>query len=78
MSMITRLTFAITLGALLLSGGHLISQTAVIAVEKTPEQQLAELKAANAELLKKQKESSAKLDLLLKDAEQLRIFSKRS
>lgn len=77
MNTITRLTFATALAALLLSGGQLTSQTQVVAVEKTPEQRLVELKAANAELLEQQKASREKLDLLLKEAEQLRIFSKR-
>ena len=75
--MINRLTLITAAVALCLSGGALISQTQVIAVEKSPEQRLAELKAINAELLEKQKATQEKLDLLLKEAEQLRIFSKR-
>ncbi len=74
---IAHLTLAATLATLLLTGGRLISQTQPL-VAKSPEQRLAELKAANAELLKKQATTQERLDALLKDAEQLRIFAKRS
>jgi hypothetical protein len=39
---------------------------------------LEEMKAANAELLKKQEATLQRLDELQQDAEQLKIFSKRS
>ncbi|HWL54919.1 MAG TPA: hypothetical protein VNQ90_20925 [Chthoniobacteraceae bacterium] len=42
------------------------------------EQILTELKAANAALLEKQKATLQRLEQLEKQAEQLRIFSKRS
>lgn len=45
---------------------------------RTVEQTLAELKAANILLLQKQKETLERLEHLEKQADQLRIFSKRS
>jgi len=45
---------------------------------KTLEQTLTELKAANAALLEKQKATLQRLEQLEKQADQLRIFAKRS
>ena len=45
---------------------------------KSPQEQLAALKASNAELLKKQQQTLQKLDALKQQAEQLRIWAKRS
>lgn len=57
---------------------RLVSQEAPAARAKTPLQQLAELKAANAALLERQQKTLQKLDELQKQADQLRIFTKRS
>ncbi len=82
-----RLAMAATLALLFGSGGTLLSQTsqdqpapeqAQAAGPQTPEQRLAELKAANAALLKQQAATLEQLDALIKEAEQLRIFAKRS
>ena len=45
---------------------------------KSPTEQLLALKASNAELLKKQQQTLQKLDDLKQQAEQLRIWAKRS
>ena len=66
---------AITL-AFFASGARLNSQES--AVGSSPRQLLAALKASNTELLQKQEKTLQKLDELKKQAEQLRILSKRS
>ena len=48
------------------------------ALALSPQQLLAALKASNAELLKKQQQTLQKLDEIKQQAEQLRIWSKRS
>ena len=63
--------FALCLAALLPAG--LNSQQRVAT---TPEM-LRAIQAGNAELLKRQAATLEKLDALLKDADQIRIFSKR-
>jgi len=72
---IPSLGLAITL-ALLASGARLNSQES--AAGASPRQLLAALKASNAELLQKQEKTLQKLDELKKQAEQLRILTKRS
>jgi hypothetical protein len=47
-------------------------------VPKTPLQMLTELKAANEALLQSQQKTLEKLELLKTQADQLRIFTKRS
>lgn len=64
------------LAALFVSDARLHSQVPA-PVAKTPEQILTEAKAANAALLEKQKATLERLDALQKEAEQLRIFTKR-
>ena len=44
---------------------------------QAPRQALSALRDSNAELLKKQQQTLQKLEALKKEAEQLRIFSKR-
>ncbi|MEI8235303.1 MAG: hypothetical protein WCH57_11560 [Verrucomicrobiota bacterium] len=48
------------------------------ALPKTPEQRLAVLKTANAELLQRQQKTLQKLDEIKQQADQLRIMTKRS
>lgn len=62
-------------GAFLISGARLNSQEVAL---KSPLDPLLALKASNAELLKKQEASLKKLEELKKQAEQLRIFTKRA
>lgn len=45
---------------------------------RTPEQRLAKLYAINAQILKRQAATLEKLEKLEREAEQLRIFTKRS
>ena len=75
----SRLTLATTLAALLFTGGWLNSQTPIRDdPSKSPAQRLADVKAANTALLEKQKASLERLAALQKEAEQLRIFTKRN
>jgi|GEM_PF-3035229 len=48
------------------------------ATAKPAMERLIELRETNAELLKRQKATQEQLDALIKEAEQLRIFTKRS
>lgn len=73
----TRLTLSTALAALCLSGGKVNSQIPNQVVVKSPEETLADIKAANEALLQKQKATLERLDALQKEAEQLRIFVKR-
>ena len=64
--------------AFLFPTGRLNSQYAAPGtLPKTPEQSMAEVKAANAALLEKQKATLQRLDTLQQEADQLRIWSKR-
>jgi len=62
------------LGVLFIGAGHLESQGTR---PQSPEQAMQTIKASNAALLEKQKATLQKLDDLGKEADQLRIFSKR-
>ena len=65
------------LAAFFASPARLNSQESAAAA-KSPQQLLAALKASNAELLQKQQQTLKKLDEIKQQAEQLRIWSKRS
>ncbi len=54
------------------------SQSAAPAAPKTPLEALQQMKAANAALVEKQNATLLKLDEIGKDAQQLKIFGKRS
>jgi len=60
------------------STAHINSQGAPVAGQKSAQESLTALKAANAELLQKQQKTLQKLDELKQLAEQLRIMAKRS
>ena len=64
--------------ALVASPVRLHSQGTDATAVKTPLQTLVELKAANEALLQKQQKTLQKLDEIKLQAEQLRIFTKRS
>ena len=70
------LTVVTALGFFFLAGAPLNSQEAA-ALPKTPEQQLAAMKTANAELLQRQQKTLEKLDEIKQQADQLRIMSRR-
>ena len=74
----SRLALPTALAALCLSGGKLNSNEPGAVMAKTPEESLAEIKAANEALIAKQKAALQRLEALQKEAEQLRIFVKRS
>jgi len=65
------------LALLLASGGPLRSQQP-LAESKTPETRLQEIRAAQEALLKAQAATLQRLEALEKEADQLRIFAKRS
>jgi len=65
-------------GAFFASEARLNSQGMAAPVAKSPQELLAVLKASNNELLQKQQKTLEKLDELKKEADQLRIMSKRS
>lgn len=70
-----RMLIAITAaGVLLLGVGNIESQSAR---PQSPEQALTAIKTANAALLEKQKATLQKLDDLNKEADQVRIYTKR-
>lgn len=73
----SRLTLSTAIAALWLSGGKLNSEEPGVMVVKSPEESLAEIKAANEALIAKQKAALERLEALQKEAEQLRIFVKR-
>ena len=64
--------------ALFVSPVRLHSEGAAAATVQTPQQALVELRAANEALLQKQLKTLQKLDEIKTQAEQLRIFTKRS
>lgn len=66
----------LTLAALLALGLQLHSQAPVVV--KSPLQTLQAIKQKNQELIEKQTATLQKLEALAKDAEQLKIFGKRS
>lgn len=66
----------LTLAALLALGLHLHSQAPAAA--KSPLQTLQAIKQKNQELIDRQTATLLKLEALEKDAEQLKIFGKRS
>ena len=66
----------LTLAALLALGLQLHSQAPVVA--KSPLQTLQAIKQKNQELIEKQTATLQKLEALANDAEQLKIFGKRS
>lgn len=72
------LVVAALVGAAWLTPARLHSQEQPPAAPKTALARLVALKAANAELLQKQEKSLEKLDELQKQADQLRIWTKRS
>ncbi len=65
-----------TLAGILAMGANLHSQAP--AVPKSPLQILQAMKAKNQELIDKQQQTLLQLDTLEKEAEQLKIFAKRS
>lgn len=72
----TLLSLVLSAATLLALGSTLHSQAPVAA--KSPQQILQAVKLKNQELLEKQAVTLQKLDELEKDAEQLKIFAKRS
>ena len=77
MNRLTLLLAVTALAALLASEARLNSQENAAAAQ-SPKELLLSLRASNAELLKKQQQTLQKLDELKQQAEQLRIWSKRS
>ncbi|MDD5351380.1 MAG: hypothetical protein PHQ12_14305 [Chthoniobacteraceae bacterium] len=76
-SSLSLLVAVTALGVFFGSMPRLGSQEAAVR-PKTPEQQLAALKAANAELLQRQQKTLQKLDDIKQQADQLRTLTKRS
>ncbi len=76
-SPLTGLTLCTAAALLLFSVPRLNSQFAPPAPQ-TPEQALLAIKAANIALLEKQQATLTRLDALDKEAQQLRIFTKRN
>ena len=75
MNRLSPLIAVTALAALFASEARLNSQESAA---KSPREQLLALKISNAELLKKQRQTLQKLDELKLQAEQLRIWAKRS
>ena len=73
----TLLSLTLSVAALLALGLNLHSQAPVPAA-KSPLQTLQAMKLKNQELIEKQTATLQKLDAIEKDAEQLKIFGKRS
>ena len=72
----TLLSLTLSLAALLALGINLHSQ--VPAAAKSPLETLRAMKLKNQELIEKQTATLQKLEAIEKDAEQLKIFAKRS
>lgn len=72
----THLSLTLSLAALLALGINLHSQAPAAA--KSPLETLRAMKLKNQELIEKQTATLQKLEAIEKDAEQLKIFAKRS
>jgi hypothetical protein len=72
------LLVAVTACGLFFGGGPRLNSQEAAALPKTPGQQLAALKASNAELLLRQQKTLQKLDEIKQQADQLRIMSSRN
>ena len=73
-----RIALTIVAGTLL-SSGRLNSQyPAPVALQKTPEASLTEIKAANDATLSKQQAALLRLDAMQKEADQVRAYAARS
>ncbi len=72
----TLLSISLSVAALLALGLNLHSQAP--AAPKSPLQILQAMKAKNQELLEKQAQTLIQLETLEKEAEQMKIFAKRS
>lgn len=74
----TFLSLTLSVAALLALAANLHSQAPAPAAPPSPLQTLQAMKAKNQELIEKQTQTLQKLDEIEKEAEQLKIFGKRT
>lgn len=74
----TLLSLTLSVAALLALAANLHSQAPAPAAPQSPLQILQAMKAKNQELIEKQTQTLQKLDEIEKEAEQLKIFGKRT